>query len=108
MQDDSTRTPGDPPSGEVTRDTVRQVAKLARLTLTDEEEAQFADQLGNILGYVDQLKELDTTGLEPTSHSIPLKNVLRVDHVRPGLSREDLLANAPQAEEGMFRVPKIL
>ncbi len=93
---------------EISQETVRHVAKLARLSLSPEEEALLGQQLGQILGYVDQLNELDTTGLEPTSHSIPLKNVLRADEPRPSLSREDLLANAPQTEDGMFRVPKIL
>lgn len=93
---------------EVSKETVRHVAKLARLALTPAEEERFAAQLGQILGYVEQLKDLDTSGLEPTSHSIPLKNVLRVDDRRPGLPREKLLEAAPQSEGGMFRVPKIL
>ncbi|MBM3273960.1 MAG: Asp-tRNA(Asn)/Glu-tRNA(Gln) amidotransferase subunit GatC, partial [Candidatus Sericytochromatia bacterium] len=69
---------------------------------------RFAQQLGQILDYVEQLEKLDTEGLEPTSHSIPLHNVVRADALRPSLPREDLLAGAPQAEQGMFRVPKIL
>lgn len=89
-------------------ETVRKVAKLARLALTPEEETLFAEQLGQILGYVEQLKELDTEGLEPTAHSIPLQNVMRVDSRQPSLPREELLASAPRAENGMFRVPRIL
>jgi aspartyl-tRNA(Asn)/glutamyl-tRNA(Gln) amidotransferase subunit C len=92
----------------IDRETVRHIAKLARLALTDEEEERFMAQLGEILGYVDQLKELDTTGLEPTSHSVPLQNVLRPDEHRPDPSPGDLLAAAPEVEQGMFRVPKIL
>jgi aspartyl-tRNA(Asn)/glutamyl-tRNA(Gln) amidotransferase subunit C len=92
----------------IDRETVQHVAKLARLALTDEEEERFAQQLGQILGYVEQLEQLDTEGLEPTSHSIPLHNVLRADTRRQSLPHEDLLAGAPQAEQGMFRVPKIL
>lgn len=89
-------------------ETVRHVAKLARLELTGEEEVTFARQLGQILGYVEQLSRVDTQGLEPTSHSLPQVNVLRVDDPHLGLDRDDLLAAAPAAESGMFRVPKIL
>ncbi|MBI6545181.1 MAG: Asp-tRNA(Asn)/Glu-tRNA(Gln) amidotransferase subunit GatC [Cyanobacteria bacterium NC_groundwater_1444_Ag_S-0.65um_54_12] len=89
-------------------ETVRQVAKLARLELTGEEEERFTEQLGKILEYVAQLQEVDTTGLVPTSHSIPLRNVMRADVHVPSLPREDLLANAPETEGGFFRVPKIL
>lgn len=89
-------------------ETVRKVAKLARLALTPEEETLFAEQLGQILGYVEQLRELDTEGLEPTAHSIPLQNVMRVDSRQPSLPREELLASAPRTENGMFRVPRIL
>ena len=84
------------------------MGRLARLELTADEESTFGRQLGQILEYVEQLQAVDTSGLEPTSHSVPLVNVMRVDEARPGLPREDLLANAPLAEGGMFRVPKIL
>ncbi len=93
---------------EISAQTVRHVAKLARLALTPEEETRYAGQLGKILDYVKQLDELDTTGLEPTSHAIPTENVLRPDEHRQSLERDDLLAGAPQPEQGMFRVPKIL
>jgi aspartyl-tRNA(Asn)/glutamyl-tRNA(Gln) amidotransferase subunit C len=93
---------------QITAETVRHVARLARLALTPEEETRYAEQLGKILDYVKLLEELDTTGLEPTSHAIPTENVLRPDVSRPGLGRDALLANAPQIEQGMFRVPRIL
>ncbi|MBM3267783.1 MAG: Asp-tRNA(Asn)/Glu-tRNA(Gln) amidotransferase subunit GatC [Candidatus Sericytochromatia bacterium] len=93
---------------DITVETVRHVAKLACLALTAEEELRYTEQLGKILDYVRQLSELDTSGQEPTSHAIPIANVLRPDIPRPGLERADLLAAAPQAEQGMFRVPKIL
>lgn len=92
----------------ITRDTVRHVAKLARLALTPEEEALFTEQLGHILGHVEQLQAVDTQGVEPSSTALPLTNVLREDVERPSLTREEALANAPQPEAGMFRVPQIL
>lgn len=92
----------------ITKDTVRQVAKLARLELSEAEETTFTDQLGSILGYVEQLEQLDTTGVEPTAHALPVSNVVRADEVRPSLDRSAVLQNAPAEEQGMFRVPKIL
>ncbi|HEY9854829.1 MAG TPA: Asp-tRNA(Asn)/Glu-tRNA(Gln) amidotransferase subunit GatC [Stenomitos sp.] len=92
----------------ITRDTVRHVAKLARLELTEQEEAQLTEQLGSILGYVEQLGEVDTTGVEPTAHALPLANVLRPDTPHASLSQAEVLQNAPAAENGMFRVPRIL
>ncbi len=93
---------------DISLEIVRHVARLARLELDGDEEATFGRQLGQILEYVDQLQAVDTSGLEPTSHSVPLVNVMRADQPRPSLAREDLLASAPVAENGMFRVPKIL
>jgi aspartyl-tRNA(Asn)/glutamyl-tRNA(Gln) amidotransferase subunit C len=89
-------------------DTVRHVAKLARLKLSPDEEATFTDQLGAILGYVEQLSGLDTTGVEPTAHALPIHNVTRPDEPRPCLTPDEVLQNAPAAEQGMFRVPRIL
>ncbi len=89
-------------------DLVRHVARLARLELTPEEETTFGRQLGQIVEYVEQVQAVDTSGLEPTSHCMPLVNVVRADEPSPGLARQELLANAPRAEAGMFRVPKIL
>ncbi|MBO9540030.1 Asp-tRNA(Asn)/Glu-tRNA(Gln) amidotransferase subunit GatC [bacterium] len=92
----------------ITQDTVHHVAKLARLELEPAEEAMFTEQLGAILGYVEQLQELDTTGVAPTAHPLPLRNVTRGDVLAPSLTQAEVLQNAPAAEQGMFRVPKIL
>ncbi|MGE3311990.1 MAG: Asp-tRNA(Asn)/Glu-tRNA(Gln) amidotransferase subunit GatC [Limisphaerales bacterium] len=87
---------------------IRYVADLARLQLSPEEEQRLSQQLGNILGYVEQLKAVDVTGVEPTSHAFPLVNVSRPDEPRPGISREEALANAPLKSNGLFMVPKIV
>jgi aspartyl-tRNA(Asn)/glutamyl-tRNA(Gln) amidotransferase subunit C len=87
---------------------VRHVAKLGRLKLADADVARYATQLTAILGYVAQLKSVDVTGVEPMAHPLPLKNVLREDEVRPGLSTEAVLANAPAKEGPYFAVPKVL
>jgi len=87
---------------------VEAVAKLARLGLSPEEKKLFTDQLSRILEHADTLKKLNTDKVEPTSHAIPMKNVLREDKVVPFEDLSSILANAPQAEEGMFRVPRIV
>lgn len=87
---------------------VKYVAHLARLQLTPQEEQQFGEQLAHILGYVEKLKELDVTGVEPTAHPIPLANVTRADAVRPSLPHEAALRNAPAEANGLFVVPKIV
>jgi len=87
---------------------VRHVAKLARLKLDDAAVALYAKQLGGILGYVDQLKSVDVSGVEPMSHPLPLQNVLREDVVKPGLTTEQVLANAPGKDGPYFAVPKVL
>ncbi len=87
---------------------VKYVAHLARLRLTPDEEQKFGEQLGNILGYIEKLKEVDVTGVEPTAHAFPLVNVARPDEVRPSLSNEDALRNAPAKANGLFIVPKIV
>lgn len=87
---------------------VEHVAKLARLGLSEEEKKLFAEQLSAILEYADILKKLDTKNVPPTSHAIPMKNVLREDEVVPCENPEDILANAPEEEKHMFRVPRIL
>lgn len=84
------------------------VAKLARLALTPEEEQKLSAQLGNILGYIEKLKEVDVSGVEPTAHAFPLINVTRPDEVRPSMSHEDALRNAPAQANGLFMVPKIV
>jgi aspartyl-tRNA(Asn)/glutamyl-tRNA(Gln) amidotransferase subunit C len=92
----------------LTRDDVLHVATLARLALTDEEVDLFTQQLGAVLEHAAGVSALDTTGVPPTAHPIPLENVLREDEVRPGLDRAEVLAEAPAAESGRFRVPPIL
>ena len=87
---------------------VKYVAHLARLQLTPAEERKFAAQLGQVLGYVEKLKELDVGSVEPTAHAVPLVNVTRSDEVRPSLPHEDALRNAPAQANGLFIVPKIV
>ncbi|MBW3614100.1 MAG: Asp-tRNA(Asn)/Glu-tRNA(Gln) amidotransferase subunit GatC [Actinobacteria bacterium] len=92
----------------LTADDVRHVARLARLDLTDEEVELFAGQLGDVLDHASDIEALDTEGVPPTAHPLPLVNVLREDEVTPGVDREEVLAMAPSAEDGRFRVPRIL
>ncbi len=87
---------------------VKYVAHLARLSLTPEEEQKIGAQLSSVLGYIEKLKEVDVTGVEPTAHAFPLVNVTRPDEVRPSLSHEDALRNAPAHTNGLFIVPKIV
>ncbi|EEF58938.1 Asp-tRNA(Asn)/Glu-tRNA(Gln) amidotransferase subunit GatC [Pedosphaera parvula] len=87
---------------------VNYVAKLARIALSPEEEQKLGAQLGNILGYIEKLKELDVTNVEPTAHAVPLINVTRPDEPKPSLSNEDALRNAPAKANGLFLVPKIV
>ena len=87
---------------------VKYVAHLARLSLTPDEEQRFGAQLGNVLGYIEKLKEVDVTGVEPTAHAFPLVNVTRPGEVRPSISNEDALRNAPAKANGLFIVPKIV
>ena len=87
---------------------VKYVAHLARLALTPEEEKKLSAQLGGILGYVEKLRELDVSGVEPTAHAVPLVNVTRADEIRPSLQHEDALRNAPKQAGGLFVVPKIV
>ena len=87
---------------------VKYVAHLARISLSPDEEQKLAAQLGNILGYIEKLKGADVTNVEPTAHAFPLVNVTRADEVRPSLSNEDALRNAPAQANGLFIVPKIV
>ena len=87
---------------------VKYVAHLARLGLTPAEEEKLGAQLKNILHYIEKLKELDVTGVDPTAHAVPLVNVFRADEVRPGLSHQEALRNAPSQANGLFLVPKIV
>ena len=87
---------------------VEHIASLARLRLTDEEKARYCEQLSAILDSMAKLSQLDTADIEPTATVLPLRTVLRPDAVRPSLTPEALLANAPEAEAQMFRVPAVL
>ena len=89
----------------ISRDEVVHVARLARLALTEEELDRFAEQLDAILEAVGKVAELDLSGVEPTLHPLALSNVWADDEPRPCLSVEEALANAPEAEDGAFRVP---
>jgi len=92
----------------ITKEQVEHVAKLARLAITEEETERYSQQLSNILTYIEKLKELDTSKVEPTSHVLPMKNIFREDEVEPSLPREEVLKNAPDRTEEFFRVPKII
>ena len=87
---------------------VKYVSHLARLNLTAEEEQKFGAQLSHVLGYIEKLKELDVSGVEPTAHAVPLLNISRSDEPTPSLSNEEALRNAPAAANGLFIVPKIV
>ena len=87
---------------------VEHVARLARLALSDEELERMRAQFGRILGYIEKLNELDTEGVEPTSHAIRMVNVMRHDEVRPSLPPDVMLANAPDPAGEFFRVPRII
>ena len=87
---------------------IRYVAHLARIDLTPEEERVLGAQMGQILGYVEQLKSVDVTGVEPMRHAAWLVNVVRPDELRPSLPQEEALQNAPVQSGGLFIVPKIV
>lgn len=97
-----------PSSEPTTRADVAHLARLARLALTEEELDRFGAQLDGILAAVSRISDLDTPDVPPTSHSLDLTNVQREDVVRGGLTQEQALAAAPAAEDGRFRVPRIL
>ncbi len=87
---------------------VKYVAHLARLALTPDEEKKLTSQLGDILGYIVKLKELEVAGVEPTAHAVPMVNVTRPDEIRPSLPHDEALRNAPARANGLFIVPKIV
>jgi aspartyl-tRNA(Asn)/glutamyl-tRNA(Gln) amidotransferase subunit C len=87
---------------------VKYVSHLARVALTPEEEHIIGAQLGQILGYIEKLKEVDVSGVEPTAHAFPLVNVTRPDEIRPSLPHQEALQNAPASANGLFLVPKII
>ena len=88
--------------------TVRHIAKLARIAVTDQEVDAMVPELNNILAWVEQLQEVEVTGVEPMTAVIPNHLRLRADVVNDGNKREDILANAPVAEHGFFAVPKVI
>jgi len=92
----------------ISKQEVEHVAKLARLELSEQEKEQLTDQLSNILTYVETLNSIDTKGVEPTSHVLDIKNVMRDDVAKPSLTQEQALANAPDKAAGHFKVPKII
>ena len=92
----------------LSRDDVLHVARLARLDLTEDEVDRYTDQLAAVLEHAADVEALDTSGVPPTAHPLPLENVLREDEVRPSLDRDEVLSQAPAAEDGRFRVPPIL
>ena len=87
---------------------IQHVAHLARLALTPEEQEQMRSQLANVLGYIEKLKAVDVSNVEPTAHSFPMVNVMRPDEARPSLTNAEALANAPSKANGLFLVPKIV
>jgi len=92
----------------ISRDDVAHVARLARLALTDDELERFTGQLGAVLEHAADIAALDIADLPPTAHPLPLVNVLRADKPMPSLDRDEVLAQAPAAEDRRFKVPRIL
>jgi aspartyl-tRNA(Asn)/glutamyl-tRNA(Gln) amidotransferase subunit C len=92
----------------LTAEQVRWVAHLSRLQLTDAEVAQMTPQLNSIVGYVDQLQKIDTTGVEPLAHALEQVNVFREDALRPSLTPDQALGNAPERSGNLFQVPAVL
>ena len=92
----------------ISDETIEYVGILAKLELSDEEKEQAKKDMGEMLDYIDQLNELDTTGVEPMSHVFPVHNVFREDEVTSGDGSEDTLANAPLMRDGGFEVPKTI
>jgi aspartyl-tRNA(Asn)/glutamyl-tRNA(Gln) amidotransferase subunit C len=92
----------------ITRDDVAHVAKLARLEVSEAELDLFTGQLAAVLEHADDVASLDTEGVPPTAHPLPLENVLRPDEPRPSLDRDEVLSQAPSVEQHRFRVPPVL
>jgi aspartyl-tRNA(Asn)/glutamyl-tRNA(Gln) amidotransferase subunit C len=95
-------------SGRITTDDVAHVAQLARLRLSADELERFTEQLGAVLDHARDVEALDTEGIPPTAHPLPISNVLRPDEEEPCLDRQEVLAMAPAVEADRFRVPRIL
>lgn len=92
----------------LTKDDVMKVAHLARLELPESESERLTADMNSILGYIDKLGELDTASVEPTSHAVPVSNAFREDEVMDYFSAVEGLANAPDSEEGSFKVPRVI
>jgi len=92
----------------ITMRDVEHVARLSRLALTDQEKDRMRRELDGILSYIDKLRALDTANVPPTSHAVPMTNVMREDEPRPSLAQDLMLANAPERSGEFFRVPKII
>jgi len=92
----------------ISKEQVKHVAHLARLAITEEEAEMFTSQLDAIITFAEQLNELDTSNVEPTSHVLDMKNIMREDVPEQGLPREEVLKNAPDHKDGQVRVPSIL
>jgi aspartyl-tRNA(Asn)/glutamyl-tRNA(Gln) amidotransferase subunit C len=91
----------------ISKEDVKHVANLARLTLSEDEAERFTKDLGNIIQFAEQLNELDTENVKETTHVLDMKNVLREDEARDWLTREEALKNAPDQENGQVKVPKV-
>ena len=87
---------------------IEKVAKLARLRLSEDEKRRFEGQLDQILAHIEQLSRVDTTGVEPTSHAIPIHNAFREDEIKPSFPKEEVMGIAPAQEDGHFKVPRII
>ena len=92
----------------ISKEEVLHVALLARLKLSDQEAETLAKDMENIIGFADKLNELDTEGVVPTAHAIPMSNAFREDVVKPSFDRDAMLQNAPSAEDGGYTVPKVV
>ncbi|MEW9670355.1 Asp-tRNA(Asn)/Glu-tRNA(Gln) amidotransferase subunit GatC [Ammoniphilus sp. 3BR4] len=93
---------------EISREQIEHAANLARLNLTEEEAVKYTSQMNSILNFFEKLDELDTDDVQPTSHVTEVYNVMREDEQRPSIEREDALRNAPDHEEGQFKVPAVI
>ena len=92
----------------VTEQDIKTVASLSRLKIREDETQEVTAQLDKFLTYVENLQSIDTTNIEPTTYALPMQNVFRADKVKPSLERELALSNAPLAEDGYFKVPRVL
>lgn len=93
---------------EISKEIVATIARLSNIQIAEDEAGQYAGQLEKILDYINQLNELDTTGVPQTAHALPIKNRWRPDDVAPGWQQAEAVANAPDKDSGCFRVPRII